>query len=135
MQNKISCTIKFLNSNILNINYNVLYSGHMVELFTDDRVKQRFHETVCDPDFFDKPCRFLQGQNQRRSMCSQQHTYTYALVRRNDSLTGWSLDHIRIRNGCVCQVTPHAKKKKHKLEPDLDTSFRESRGRARTLRM
>lgn len=73
-------------------------SGHIVELYRDDRIKQRFYELICDRQIANAPCRFLQGRNQKLSKCTQQHVYSYALIQSNQSLSGWSLDHIRIRS-------------------------------------
>jgi len=84
----------------------------MVELYHDEKIQQRFYELICDPEIEDKPCRFLEGRNHKMSKCIQQHMYTYALVRSNQTLSDWSLNHIRVRSGCVCKVSPTSSKNK-----------------------
>ncbi|OXA63046.1 Neurotrophin-3, partial [Folsomia candida] len=89
---------------IIEPNYGRNRTGHIVELYRDDRIKQRFYELICDRQIANAPCRFLQGRNQKLSKCTQQHVYSYALIQSNQSLSGWSLDHIRIRSACTCNL-------------------------------
>lgn len=87
----------------------------MVELYKDENVQQRFNEYRCRKEYVEKPCRFVEGQFRRMSKCVQQYLDTYALVRSDDSKTGWSMEHIRIASGCACKVDLVAAKRRKKV--------------------
>ncbi|CAL8087425.1 unnamed protein product [Orchesella dallaii] len=79
-------------------------SGHMVELYKDENVQQKFYEYRCHKDYLEQPCRYVDNQHRKISKCVQQYLDTYALVKSDTSLTGWSMEHIRIASGCACKV-------------------------------
>ncbi|EFN61693.1 hypothetical protein EAG_12697 [Camponotus floridanus] len=110
-----------------------------VELYRDGENVQRFFEHSCRPDVLDKPCRFIDRKLSNQSRCVQQFSYTYALVansggkiemeehRRHhhkqfhhfpaftgNSVSGsrYTLDYIRVRSGCSCEIMPKPRKKK-----------------------
>ncbi|XP_073960582.1 uncharacterized protein isoform X2 [Choristoneura fumiferana] len=133
-------------------------NGLFVELYRDGENKQQLYELSCAPDVVDKPCRFVDARLYNQSRCVQKYSYSYALVR-NPAPTespqhrhrregqfsvpgGWSMDYVRVRAGCECQLTPppqkrrvmhrnpnvlrkrqerHKKKRNRRLEEDDDT--------------
>lgn len=58
-------------------------SGHLVELYQDDRIQQKFYEVSCRDDIINQPCKFFENTKRPNLLtkCKQQHTLTYALVR------------------------------------------------------
>ncbi|KYM77785.1 hypothetical protein ALC53_11796 [Atta colombica] len=110
-----------------------------VELYRDGENVQRFFEYSCRLDVVGKPCRFVDRKFSNRSICVQKHSYTYAIIKSPGSKTGteehrrhhhrerhhfpafsgntvsgseWTLDYIRVRSGCSCEIMPKPKKKK-----------------------
>ncbi|KAJ8961670.1 hypothetical protein NQ318_021268 [Aromia moschata] len=109
--------------------------GIYVELYRDHNYRQRFYELSCHKDILNKPCRFMDKKLHNQSMCVQQHSYTYALVKdtpshRNKNFptfpahgsggATYTLDYISVRSGCSCVVMPNKKKRKmkHKRKND-----------------
>nr|XP_033329128.1 uncharacterized protein LOC117221916 isoform X2 [Megalopta genalis] len=108
-----------------------------VQLYRDGQNAQRFFEYSCRPDVLDKPCRFIDRKFSNQSRCVQNFSYTYAIIENSGSksLKGehkrhhrerltftanteggsmWTLDYIRVRSGCSCEVMPKPKPKKKK---------------------
>ncbi|XP_012281716.1 uncharacterized protein LOC105700460 [Orussus abietinus] len=111
-----------------------------VELYRDGDNAQRFFEYSCRPDVLDKPCRFIDRKLSNQSRCVQKFSYSYAIVRNLGSKAGteehrrhhhrehhfpafpgstggpggstWTLDYIKVRSGCSCEISPKPKKKK-----------------------
>lgn len=107
-----------------------------VQLYRDGPNAQRFFEYSCRPDVLDKPCRFIDRKFSNQSRCVQKFSYTYAIIENSGSKKGvkaehkrhhrerltftanteggsmWTLDYIRVRSGCSCEVMPKPKKKK-----------------------
>ncbi|XP_076633255.1 uncharacterized protein LOC143347706 [Colletes latitarsis] len=106
-----------------------------VQLYREGLNTQRFFEYSCREDVLDKPCRFIDRKFSNQSKCVQKFSYTYAIIensgpkggneghkrhhKKHLTLTGnteggsmWTLDYIRVRSGCSCEVTPKPKKKK-----------------------
>lgn len=109
-----------------------------VELYRDGENAQRFFEYSCRPDVLDKPCRFVDRKLSNQSRCVQKFSYTYAIVENPGTKGGseehrrhhhrehrfptfpgntvsgstWTLDYIRVRSGCSCEIMPKPKKKK-----------------------
>lgn len=104
--------------------------GHMVELYKDENVQQKFNEYRCHKDYLEKPCRFVDNQYRRISKCVQQYLDTYALVRSDTSLTGWSMEHIRVASGCACKVDPASRRRKKILS--AQTFLQQQRNRRRS---
>ncbi|KAK9309687.1 hypothetical protein QLX08_000692 [Tetragonisca angustula] len=124
-----------------------------VQLYRDGQNAQRFFEYSCRPDVLDKPCRFIDRKFTNQSRCVQKFSYTYAIIENSGSTQGgkeehgrhrhrermiptfagntvggsmWTLDYIKVRSGCSCEVMPKPKKKKKykKSKPrdhDLDS--------------
>ncbi|XP_060804483.1 uncharacterized protein LOC106138934 isoform X1 [Amyelois transitella] len=125
------------------------YSGLYVELYEDGENKQRLYELSCAPEVVDRPCRFVDPRVYNQSRCVQKYSYSYALVRYTTATEmphprteghfavpgsgDWSMDYVKVRAGCECQITPkrkapHKKKERHrqrrknrKLEEDEET--------------
>ncbi|KAL4717256.1 hypothetical protein ACJJTC_017143 [Scirpophaga incertulas] len=121
------------------------FSGLYVELYEDGENKQRIYELSCAPEVVDRPCRFVDARLYNQSRCVQMYSYSYALVRYTADMpktighvkvpnnTAWSLDYVKVRAGCKCQITPkrrpHKKrterhrprKKNRRLEEDEET--------------
>ncbi|KAF3429841.1 hypothetical protein E2986_01490 [Frieseomelitta varia] len=124
-----------------------------VQLYRDGQNAQRFFEYSCRPDVLDKPCRFIDRKFTNQSRCVQKFSYTYAIIENSGSTGGkeehgrhrhrermiptfagntvggsmWTLDYIKVRSGCSCEVMPKPKKKKkykkskprdHDLDPE-----------------
>ncbi|XP_051174571.1 uncharacterized protein LOC127290183 [Leptopilina boulardi] len=108
-----------------------------VELYRDGENAQRFFEYSCRPDVLDKPCRFIDRKLNEQSRCVQQFSYSYAIIQSSEIKDGehtrhhhrqhhfpafpgsaaasgssWTLDYIKVRSGCSCEITPKPKKKK-----------------------
>ncbi|XP_053595890.1 uncharacterized protein LOC103579862 [Microplitis demolitor] len=111
-----------------------------VELYRNDDQVQRFYEYSCRQDVLDKPCRFIDRKLMNQSRCVQKYSYSYAMVRdpsaeittmENGNTehhhrhrhkdhhfptfgygSPWTLDHIRVRSGCSCEISPKPKKKR-----------------------
>ncbi|XP_029052724.1 uncharacterized protein LOC117610694 isoform X2 [Osmia lignaria lignaria] len=109
-----------------------------VQLYRDGQNAQRFFEYSCKPEVLDKPCRFIDRKFSNQSRCVQKFSYTYAIVENSGSTGGkeehgrhrhrerliptfagntvggsmWTLDYIKVRSGCSCEVSPKPKKKK-----------------------
>ncbi|KAG7203341.1 hypothetical protein KM043_013417 [Ampulex compressa] len=123
-----------------------------VQLYRDGENAQRFFEYSCRADVLDKPCRFIDRKFSNQSRCVQKFSYTYAIVENSGSTGGteehrrhhrrehrfptftgntvggstWTLDYIRVRSGCSCEVMPkHKKKKKTRKmkQRDQDSDF------------
>lgn len=99
--------------------------GLYVELYSDDKNKQRFYEMSCHQDILNKPCRFIDKRLHEYSRCEQKYSYTYALVKDNKNGqrknfpfpergdSNWTLDYIRVRSGCSCVVvSPSSNRRK-----------------------
>ncbi|RVE49373.1 hypothetical protein evm_005988 [Chilo suppressalis] len=126
------------------------FSGLYVELYEDGENKQRLYELSCAPEVVDKPCRFVDARLYNQSRCVQIYSYSYALVRYSTATEmphqktkghisvpgsgGWSMDYVKVRAGCECQITSkrnraHKKRmerhrqrrKNRKLEEDEET--------------
>ncbi|CAL8130652.1 unnamed protein product [Orchesella dallaii] len=87
-------------------------SGHLVELFQADDLRQQFHEISCAPNVAEQPCRFVKETILGQSQCVQQYSYSYALVRdfgstdaMQNPTSGWRFEHIRVRSGCSCIIS------------------------------
>ncbi|XP_028132980.1 uncharacterized protein LOC114328350 [Diabrotica virgifera virgifera] len=100
--------------------------GIYVELYQDQNYKQRFYDLSCHSDVLNKPCQYI-NRTQHASRCVQQYSYSYALVKNTDSNrtklfpmfpdhqhggATYTLDYIRIRSGCSCEVTAKRRRKK-----------------------
>ncbi|XP_014486688.1 PREDICTED: uncharacterized protein LOC106750701 [Dinoponera quadriceps] len=94
-----------------------------VELFRDGEIAQRFFEYSCRADVLDRPCKFIDWRLSNRSKCVQKFAYVYAIVNATseqgyegynaaNAKTKWTLDYIRVRSGCSCEIMPKSKKKK-----------------------
>ncbi|XP_071637160.1 uncharacterized protein [Temnothorax longispinosus] len=105
-----------------------------VSLYQDGENIQRFYEYSCRADVLNKPCRFADRKLSNQSRCVQKYSFSYAIVqtpgsehRRHHhrehhrfpafsgntvSGSGWTLDYIRVRSGCSCEVMPKPRKKK-----------------------
>lgn len=105
-----------------------------VPLYQEGENVQRFFEYSCRADVLNKPCRFVDRKFSNQSRCVQKYSFTYAIVqnpglehRRHHhrehyhfpaftsntvSGSGWTLDYIRVRSGCSCEIMPKPKKKK-----------------------
>ncbi|XP_023029437.1 uncharacterized protein [Leptinotarsa decemlineata] len=104
--------------------------GLYVELYRDENYRQRFYELSCDLNVLDKPCKFIQKKLHHLSRCVQKHSYTYALVKdtpshrtknyplfptHDSSGATYTLDYIKVRSGCSCEVmSSHNVKKNNK---------------------
>lgn len=77
-----------------------------MQLYKDENVQQKFNEYRCHKDYLEQSCRYMDNQHRRISKCVQQYLDTYALVRSDTSITGWSMEHIRVGSGCACKVDP-----------------------------
>ncbi|XP_012545242.1 uncharacterized protein LOC114240356 isoform X2 [Bombyx mandarina] len=109
-------------------------NGLYVELYEDGENKQRLFELTCAPGIVDMPCRFIDARLYNDSRCVQKYSYSYALVRPppQSSATesphqkseghfsvpgsdGWSMDYVKVRAGCECQIKPPKNtRKRHK---------------------
>lgn len=114
-------------------------NGLYVELYEDGENKQRLFELSCAPGIVDMPCRFVDARLYNDSRCIQKYSYSYALVRHLPSAAseppqqrteghfsvpgsgGWSMDYVRVRAGCECQIKPtknarrrHKKRKRNR---------------------
>ncbi|XP_021191221.1 uncharacterized protein LOC110376904 isoform X2 [Helicoverpa armigera] len=103
-------------------------TGLYVELYEDGENQQRLFEVSCAPNVVDKPCRFVDARLYNESRCIQKYSYSYALVRYLHSAAtetpqprteghfsvpgsgGWSMDYVRVRAGCECQIKPKTNK-------------------------
>lgn len=119
--------------------------GRYVDLYRDGENKQLLYELSCAPGVVDKPCRFVDARLYNQSVCVQQYSYTYALVRYSaDSempqytnptekyfnVTGtglWSMDHIKVRAGCECQITPPKRKNAHRRRQERQRHKRKNK--------
>lgn len=119
--------------------------GRYVHLYRDGENKQLLYELSCAPGVVDKPCRFVDARLYNQSVCVQQYSYTYALVRdsadtempqyRNRTekyfnvtgTGGWSMDHIKVRAGCECQITPPKRKNAHRRRPERQRHKRKNK--------
>ncbi|XP_048508970.1 uncharacterized protein LOC105683834 [Athalia rosae] len=120
-----------------------------VELYGFGENMQRFFEYSCRPEVLDKPCRFVDRKLSIQSRCVQKFSYTYAIIknqgfksgpeehsrhhhRRKDLLefhnSTWTLDYIKVRSGCSCEISPKPKKKKASA-----TKSKKSRSKSRQL--
>ncbi|KAJ8718693.1 hypothetical protein PYW08_002930 [Mythimna loreyi] len=99
-------------------------TGLYVELYEDGENQQRLFEVSCAPNVVDQPCRFVDARLFNESRCIQKYSYSYALVRYLHSTAtetpqprteghfsvpgsgGWSMDYVRVRAGCECQIKP-----------------------------
>lgn len=107
--------------------------GLYVELYEDGENKQLLYEVSCLPEVVDRPCRFVDARLYNESVCVQKYSYSYALVRHMPSGTqteapelrtegkfsvpgsgGWSMDYVRVRSGCECQIKPSKQRRRHK---------------------
>ncbi|KAG5863911.1 hypothetical protein JTB14_006932 [Gonioctena quinquepunctata] len=94
--------------------------GIYVELYRDENYRQRFYELSCDVDVVDRPCKFIQKKLHHMSRCVQKYSFTYALVKdtpshrtknyplfpaHGSSGATYTLDYIKVRSGCSCEVT------------------------------
>ncbi|XP_056631523.1 uncharacterized protein LOC130904266 [Diorhabda carinulata] len=109
--------------------------GLLVELYQDPNYKQRFYELSCHPYVLDKPCNFINKRN-HNSRCVQMYSFTYALVKNTDNKTNlfpmfplhedggatYTLDYIKVRSGCSCEVTVKKKRKKKNNRGGVDNS-------------
>lgn len=104
-------------------------TGLYVELYEDGENQQRLFEVSCAPNVVDKPCRFVDARLYNESRCIQKYSYSYALVRYLHSAApespqprteghfsvpgsgGWSMDYVRVRAGCECQIKPNKSNK------------------------
>ncbi|XP_037971986.1 uncharacterized protein LOC105388630 isoform X2 [Plutella xylostella] len=108
-------------------------SGLFVELYEDGENIQQLYELSCAPDIVGRPCRFVDARLYNQSRCVQKYSYSYALVRKPAATEipqhrarregqgfsvpgagGWSMDYVRVRSGCECQITPPKRKTPHK---------------------
>ncbi|XP_069360463.1 uncharacterized protein [Maniola hyperantus] len=106
-------------------------TGLYVELYEDGENKQRLYELSCAPGVVDKPCRFVDARLYNQSRCVQKYSYSYALVRYSSATEmpqghraeghfsvpgsgGWSMDYVKVRAGCECQITPPKRKSAHR---------------------
>ncbi|OQR75463.1 hypothetical protein BIW11_08402 [Tropilaelaps mercedesae] len=80
-------------------------SGLILEIYRGENKTQKFYQTSCRRDVKDKPCRFVRSKYELSSRCTQEYSYTYAIVRDLKSNGQWRMDHIRVRSGCACKVT------------------------------
>lgn len=120
-------TVEYFTSPVGATSHNDMY----VELYRDSTTNQSFYEISCHPDYVDKPCRFVDRKLRPQSKCVQKYTFSYALIKDPDAEEGqhkhrhkahhsenpsprtpWTLDHIKVRSGCACQLTPKPKKKR-----------------------
>ncbi|XP_025157238.1 uncharacterized protein LOC105190478 [Harpegnathos saltator] len=96
-----------------------------VQLFRNGDITQRFFEYSCRADVLDRPCKFIDWRLSNRSKCVQKFAYVYAIVNTTseqdynnegydpfDTRTEWTLDYIRVRSGCSCEIMPKPKRKK-----------------------
>ncbi|KAL6257066.1 hypothetical protein P5V15_012001 [Pogonomyrmex californicus] len=108
-----------------------------VELYRSGKDAQRFFEYSCKEDVVDKPCRFVDWKFRNQSRCVQKFSYVYAIIESSERIeveehrrhhhrehhhfpsplnivngTGWTLDYIRVRSGCSCEIVPKPKKRK-----------------------
>ncbi|XP_074115905.1 uncharacterized protein LOC141538378 isoform X2 [Cotesia typhae] len=109
-----------------------------VELYRGLEQIQRFYEYSCRQDVLDKPCRFVDRKLSAQSRCVQKFSYSYAIVKNpvaeisimeNENMehhhrhrheahyftsygSSWTVDHIRVRSGCSCEIIPKPKKKR-----------------------
>ncbi|XP_033219555.1 uncharacterized protein LOC117174495 [Belonocnema kinseyi] len=107
-----------------------------VTLYKDGENVQRFFEYSCRSDVLDKPCRFIDRKLKEQSRCVQKFSYSFAIIQSSEIKKGehmrhhheqqqfpaflgsaasgstWTLDYIRVRSGCSCEITPKPKKKK-----------------------
>lgn len=106
--------------------------GLYVELYEDGENQQLLYEVSCLPEVVEKPCRFIDARLYNESRCVQKYSYSYALVRHTPSATenpelrtegkfsvpgsgGWSMDYVRVRSGCECQISRKEKpRRRHK---------------------
>lgn len=119
--------------------------GRYVHLYRDGENKQLLYELSCAPGVVDKPCLFVDARLYNQSVCVQKYSYTYALVRdsadtempqyRNRSekyfnvtgTGGWSMDHIEVRAGCECQITPPKRKMAHRRRQEKQRHKRKNK--------
>ncbi|CAH1112266.1 unnamed protein product [Psylliodes chrysocephalus] len=110
--------------------------GMYVELYQDHNYKQRFFELSCDPAVIDRPCNFINRRN-HQSKCVQKYSFSYALVKNSDSNrtkhfpmfpvhehggATYTLDYIKVRSGCSCEVTLKKKRKKKNTKGHPDNT-------------
>ncbi|XP_058801710.1 uncharacterized protein LOC131670267 [Phymastichus coffea] len=133
-----------------------------VELYRDGENAQRFFEYSCRSDVLDKPCRFIDRKLQAQSRCVQKFSYTYAIVQNlegeqhrrhrhrpeqsqpqqhqfpafpgNGGTSSWTLDYIKVRSGCSCEVSPKPRKRKLAAMKVKRTRSRGHHSAARTSR-
>ncbi|KAL0106774.1 hypothetical protein PUN28_015375 [Cardiocondyla obscurior] len=107
----------------------------LVPLYREGENVQRFFEYSCRPDVLDKPCRFVDRKFSNQSRCVQKYSFAYAIVQNPGSEqhrrhhhrehyhfsafsgntasgSGWTLDYIKVRSGCSCEIIPKPKKKR-----------------------
>lgn len=108
-------------------------TGLYVELYEDGENQQSLYEVSCAPGVADRPCRFVDSRLYNDSRCIQKYSYSYALVRHLPSAEtenpqhraeghfsvpgsgGWSMDYVRVRAGCECQIKPNkSSRRRHK---------------------
>ncbi|XP_022702008.1 uncharacterized protein LOC111267780 [Varroa jacobsoni] len=79
-------------------------SGLILEIYRGENKTQKFYQTSCRRDVKNRPCRFVRSKYELSSRCTQEYSYTYAIVRNLNSNGQWRMDHIRVRSGCACKV-------------------------------
>ncbi|KOB62059.1 Uncharacterized protein OBRU01_24365 [Operophtera brumata] len=118
-------------------------TSHYVELYEDGEIQQALYERSCAEGVADKPCRFVDARLYNESRCVQTYSYSYALVRYLPSAAtpphrvegqfsvpnsnGWSMNYVKVRAGCECQIKPQTKRSTKKnsvflktMRPDSD---------------
>lgn len=122
-------------------------TGHYVELYEDGENQQRLFEISCAANVVDQPCRFVDARLYNESRCIQKYSYSYALVRylhtpatetpqpRSEGhfsvpgSGGWSMDYVRVRAGCECQIKPNKSNLTNQTNPPVeDTSSERGTG-------
>lgn len=98
--------------------YAINKHGLVIELFQTDNETQQFYETICRNDSHQltiettslrRQCKFVDPRLLPYSRCVQQWSYVSALGRPfGRVLEQFSINYVRIRTGCNCQVSSRA---------------------------
>ncbi|KAL1117886.1 hypothetical protein AAG570_004199 [Ranatra chinensis] len=124
----------------------ITQDGLLVKLYSEGTNRQRFYEISCREGVAGKPCRFIDRKLHNQSVCVQNYSYTYALVRdprteiRHHHREGqfkaipaygsyWTLDYIKVRNGCHCVLEP--KQEDAEKPPHRGRKHKTKRGKRR----